>query len=205
MSKIYGFDAIIIAEPDHGGAYVEIPFDVKEVFDKNIVPVHATFDGEPYDGRLVKMGRPCHIIGIRKDIRAKIGKQSGDTVRVTLEERVLEAPKITTIDKYIAQYDGEIRQRMEKLRALIHECAPDITERMSWGMPTFWKGQNIIHFAVHKKHMGIYPGDLSLAPFDERLVGYKRTKGAVQFPHNEPMDYDLIRDITLYRLKEAKK
>jgi hypothetical protein len=32
------------------------------------------------------MGTPCHIIGVRKDIRSKIGKQPGDVVRVTIEE-----------------------------------------------------------------------------------------------------------------------
>ena len=90
MSKIYDFDAIIYKVPDMDGAYVEIPFDVKEAFGKGRVPVHATFDGEPYDGQLVKMGTPCHIIGIRKDIRAKISKQPGDSVRVTVEERQKE-------------------------------------------------------------------------------------------------------------------
>ena len=49
--------------------------------------MHATFDGETYDGSLVRMKTPCHILGIRKDIREKIGKQPGDTVHVTLEER----------------------------------------------------------------------------------------------------------------------
>ena len=86
-TKTYEFDAVIIKEPDHGGAYVEIPFDVKAEFSKGRVPVHATFDGEPYDGSLVKMGTDCHILGVRKDIRAKIGKQPGDVVRVTLSER----------------------------------------------------------------------------------------------------------------------
>lgn len=88
MSKTYEFDAIIIKHPKIDGAYVEIPFDVKEEFGKGRVLVHATFDGEKYDGQVVKMGTPCHIIGIRKDIRAKIGKQAGDTVHVTLEERI---------------------------------------------------------------------------------------------------------------------
>ena len=81
------FTAVIKKVPDIDGAYVEIPFDVKSVFGKGRVKVHATFDGEPYDGSLVRMGTPCHIIGIRKDIRAKIGKQAGDTVRITVEER----------------------------------------------------------------------------------------------------------------------
>ena len=69
------------------GAYVEIPFDVRAEFGRERVLVHATFDGEPYDGQVVKMGTPCHIIGLRKDIRAKIGKQPGNSVRVTLKER----------------------------------------------------------------------------------------------------------------------
>jgi hypothetical protein len=68
-------------------AYIEVPFDVKAEFGKGRVKVHATFDGEPYVGSVVKMGTPCHVIGIRKDIRAKIGKQGGDVVKVTLKER----------------------------------------------------------------------------------------------------------------------
>lgn len=76
------FDAVILKVPDLDGAYVEVPFNVKAVYGKARASVHATFDGKPYDGQLVKMGTPCHIIGIRKDIRARIGKQSGDKVRV---------------------------------------------------------------------------------------------------------------------------
>ncbi|MCP1110762.1 DUF1905 domain-containing protein [Ohessyouella blattaphilus] len=78
---------------DKGGAYVAFPFDVRQEFGKGRVKVHATFDGEPYDGSVVNMGikNPdgsiCYIIGIRKDIRGKIGKQVGDMVKVTIKER----------------------------------------------------------------------------------------------------------------------
>lgn len=85
--KLYEFDAVIQAVPGIDGAYVEIPFDVKAEFGKGRVPVHATFDGEPYDGQLVRMNTPCHIIGIRKDIRARIGRQPGDVIHVTLIPR----------------------------------------------------------------------------------------------------------------------
>lgn len=87
MSQIYEFEAELKKVPDIDGAYVEIPFDVKAVFGKGRVGVRATFDGEPYDGQLVRMGTPCHIIGVRKDIRARIGKRPGDTVHVTIQER----------------------------------------------------------------------------------------------------------------------
>lgn len=85
--KIYEFEAEIKKVPDIDGAYIEIPFDVKLEFGKGRVPVTAYFDGERYDGSLVKMKTPCHIIGLRKDIRAKIGKQAGDVVRVEIRER----------------------------------------------------------------------------------------------------------------------
>ena len=85
--KVYEFEAEIIKVPDINGAYIEIPFDVKEEFGKGRAPVVATFDGEPYEGSLVKMKTPCHIIGIRKDIREKIGKQPGDMIKVTIKER----------------------------------------------------------------------------------------------------------------------
>jgi len=60
---------------------------VKSEFGKGRVPVTATFDGERYEGSLVRMKTPYHIIGIRKEIRAKIGKQPGDVVKVTIVER----------------------------------------------------------------------------------------------------------------------
>ena len=85
--KIYEFTAVIRKVPDIDGAYMEIPFDVREEFGKGRVKVHATFDGVGYDGSLVRMGTPCHILGLRKDIRARIGKQPGDTVAVRLQER----------------------------------------------------------------------------------------------------------------------
>ena len=91
--KTYEFEAILHNVPDMDGAYVEFPYDVRKAFGKGRVKVHATFDGTPYDGSIVNMGvkktdgSVCYIIGVRKDIRAKIGKQAGDKVRVTLRER----------------------------------------------------------------------------------------------------------------------
>lgn len=89
MNKKYEFDAVIKKVPDIDGAYIEIPFDVKKEFGRGRVFVKATFDGEPYDGSIVRMGTPCHIIGIRKDIRTRIGKQPGDNIKVTIEERMI--------------------------------------------------------------------------------------------------------------------
>ena len=93
MNKKYEFDADIVKVPDIDGAFIAFPYDIRKEFGKGRVKVHVTFDGEPYDGSIVNMGvsNPdgsiCYIIGIRKDIRAKIGKQPGDTIRVVVVER----------------------------------------------------------------------------------------------------------------------
>jgi hypothetical protein len=95
MSKVYEFNAVIQpSKIGKGGAYVAFPYDIRSEFGKGRVKVHATFDGEPYDGSIVNMvvknpdGSVCCIIGILKGIQAKIGKQPGDSVSVIIEERL---------------------------------------------------------------------------------------------------------------------
>ncbi len=91
--KVYEYDAMIYDAGKTGGAYVVFPYDIRAEFGRGRVKVHATFDGEPYDGSIVNMGvkdadgNICYIIGIRKEIRSKIGKQPGDSVSVTIRER----------------------------------------------------------------------------------------------------------------------
>jgi hypothetical protein len=89
----YVFDAVIQAVPDKGGAYVVFPWNIREEFGKGRAKVHAVFDGVPCDGSIVNMGvknetgEICYIIGVLKSIRQAIGKQPGDTVRVTVIPR----------------------------------------------------------------------------------------------------------------------
>ena len=87
---LHEFTAVLIQNGDMDAAYVVVPVDIKAVYGKGRLAVHATFDGEPYDGQVVRMGTPDYIIGVRKDLRRKIGKTFGDTVTVTIlpkEER----------------------------------------------------------------------------------------------------------------------
>ena len=93
--KIYKYDAVIQSSVvGRGGAYVPFPYDVRVEFNKGRVKVYATFDGEPYEGSIINMGvknadgSVCYILGILKDIQAKLGKQPGDMVRVTIRERI---------------------------------------------------------------------------------------------------------------------
>ncbi len=85
--KIYEFDAELRKVPDIDGAYIEFPYDVRQEFGKGRVKVHATFDGQPYDGSLVRMKTPGHIIESVRTSGKKINKQPGDRIHVRIRER----------------------------------------------------------------------------------------------------------------------
>lgn len=92
-NKIYEYKSLIYSAGESGGAYVIFPYDIREEFGRGRVKVHVTFDEESYDGSIVNMGVKnaddsiCYIIGLRKDIRLRIGKEPGDQVYVTVKER----------------------------------------------------------------------------------------------------------------------
>lgn len=94
---VHKFEAIIKKLEDKDGAYIEIPFDVEKEFGAKRVKVKAKFDNIEYRGSIVKMGGPCHMIGITKDIRKKLGKDQGDIISVQVEkdeeERIVEIPE----------------------------------------------------------------------------------------------------------------
>ena len=97
--KKYNFKAIIKSAGDSGGAYVKFPFEVfKEFKTKGRVKVICYFEEIEYHGSLVKMGTDCHIIGITKDIRNKLGKNIGESVKVKLSvdtsERTVIIPEL---------------------------------------------------------------------------------------------------------------
>ena len=96
MSTRHSFCAWI-EDAGGGGAFVRIPAEVEAAFGKKRVLVNAWIDGEPYRGTLVRMGTPCQILIILKEIREKIGKGAGDEVEIVVEEdtkpRVVEIPE----------------------------------------------------------------------------------------------------------------
>jgi uncharacterized protein YdhG (YjbR/CyaY superfamily) len=73
---------------------------------------------------------------------------------------------------------------------------------MAYGIPTFRLHGNLVHFAGFKNHLGFYPTPAGIEKFKEELSKYASAKGSVQFPLDQPIPYDLIREITVFRVKE---
>ena len=106
-----------------------------------------------------------------------------------------------TIEEYISKQDSNIRPRLTAVYETIRTVLPEAEERISWSMPTFWKGRNIIHFAAAKNHIGLYPGPEAVEMFADRLSGYKTSKGAIQFSNNKELPLDLIAEIARWCYK----
>lgn len=108
------------------------------------------------------------------------------------------------IDDYIARHPPEVRERLAELRATIRRHAPAAEERVSYGMPAFYLGGNLVYFAAFQRHVGFYPGASGIAAFQREIARYKSGKGSVQFPHDEPLPLELVAAIVQFRVKEQE-
>lgn len=110
-----------------------------------------------------------------------------------------------SIDEYISNFSPETQELLKKVRAEIRLVLPNAQEKISYGIPTFWDGKNIIHFAAFNRHIGIYPGAKVIEQLKEILKDYPTSKGAIQFSLEKPMPFELIKQIAECSAKLNKK
>jgi uncharacterized protein YdhG (YjbR/CyaY superfamily) len=108
-----------------------------------------------------------------------------------------------SVDQYIESFPADIREMLEKVRAVIRQKAPDAVETMGYGVPAYrTNGKPLVYFAGFRKHIGFYATPAGHEAFSAELSQYKQGKGSVQFPFNRPIPYDLIGQIVEFRVKE---
>lgn len=105
----------------------------------------------------------------------------------------------TPITDYILGFPPEVQAKLNQMRDAILEIAPESTEKISWQMPTFHLNGNLVHFAAFKNHIGFYPGADGIEAFAAEFGALHFSKGAVQFPLDQPLPLDLVKRITAFR------
>ena len=113
--------------------------------------------------------------------------------------------KPQTVDEYIAIQEEALRPKLQELRSVLQAALPDAQERISWSMPTYWRGRNILHFAAAKKHIGLYPGGEAAAVFAEELKEYDVSKGTIRLPWDKELPVELIQRIARWCYEAYKK
>lgn len=106
------------------------------------------------------------------------------------------------VDQYIATFPLETQALLEQLRSTIKKTVPDAEEVISYKMPAYKLHGILVYFAGNKHHIGFYPTPSAIEKFKEELTAYKHSKGAIQFPINKPLPFDLIAKITAFRVQE---
>ncbi len=111
-----------------------------------------------------------------------------------------QGPK--TIDEYIAGFPKNVQSILQDLRQAIRNAAPQAQEVISYQMPAFKQNGTLVWFAAFKNHIGFYPTASAVEAFKEKLSPYETSKGTVKFPINEPIPFDLIKEMVCFRVKE---
>jgi uncharacterized protein YdhG (YjbR/CyaY superfamily) len=108
-----------------------------------------------------------------------------------------------TVDAYINAYPEDVRRVLKRMRQTIRAAAPAAVESISYQMPAYkLNGKPLVYFAGWKTHVGFYPIPSGIERFEQQLSRYKRAKGSVQFPLDQPIPYDLVTKIVRFRAKE---
>ena len=106
----------------------------------------------------------------------------------------------TAVDRYISNYTGDARQRLEQMRTLINSEVPDAVESISYGLVGYkLHDKPLVYFGGFPKHTGFYATPNGHEMFKQDFAQYKQGKGSVQFPLDQPLPLDLIRRVVQYR------
>ncbi|HST03128.1 MAG TPA: DUF1801 domain-containing protein [Chloroflexia bacterium] len=111
----------------------------------------------------------------------------------------------TSIDQYIATFPEDRQVLLQAVRAAIREAAPEAVEVISYQMPAFAQDGNLVYFAGLKDHIGFYPTPGGIEAFQDELSRYRTTKGAVNFPVDQPMPLELIGKVVRFRVAENSR
>jgi len=107
-----------------------------------------------------------------------------------------------SIDEYIKTFPPDVQKTLEKMRRTIRKAVPEAEEAISYQIPTFKLKGDLVYFAAFKKHIGFFPTSSGISAFKKELSKYKTSRGTAQFPLDQPIPYDLVTRIVLFRRKE---
>jgi uncharacterized protein YdhG (YjbR/CyaY superfamily) len=107
-----------------------------------------------------------------------------------------------TIDEYIETFEPAIQETLNEIRNFIKTEVSEATEKISYGMPTFYLNGNLVHFAAFKDHYGFFPSPSGIDAFKKELAPYRTGKGTLRFPIDKPIPWDIIQKVVQFRVKE---
>ena len=110
--------------------------------------------------------------------------------------------KFKTVDEYFSMFPASTKKILQEVRRTIKRAAPGAEEVISYNIPAFKYHGMLVSYAGYKKHIGFYPGAAGIKAFQKEIAQYKNSKGAVQFPVDQPVPVDLITKVVKFRIQQ---
>lgn len=115
-----------------------------------------------------------------------------------------DTTNITTIAAFITAQPLAVQPPLQAMYGILKAALPAAEERISYQMPTFWQGQAIVYFDAGEGYLGFYPTSGPIAQFVADLTGYRRSKGAVHLPLDQPLPAALITKMVQWQLAQVQ-
>jgi uncharacterized protein YdhG (YjbR/CyaY superfamily) len=109
------------------------------------------------------------------------------------------------VDEYIADFPPEVQDILAQIRSTVRAAAPEAKEVIKYQIPTYTLKGNLVSFAAYKNHIGLYPVPAGTKKFQKELAIYRAAKSTARFPLDQPIPFDLIRQLVKFRVKESSK
>jgi uncharacterized protein YdhG (YjbR/CyaY superfamily) len=109
---------------------------------------------------------------------------------------------MNAIDEYIKTFEPEVQKVLNEIRNFIKAEVPAATEKIAYGMPTFYLNGNLVHFAAFKDHYGFFPSPSGIDAFEKELAPYRSGKGTLRFPIEKPVPWEVIKKVVQFRAEE---
>jgi uncharacterized protein YdhG (YjbR/CyaY superfamily) len=111
-----------------------------------------------------------------------------------------------TVDEYLDKLPRDQRTVLEDLRQTIKALSPEITELISYGIPSFkYKGRQFVAFAAYPSHINFlimsYP---IMETFKSDLKRFETDKATIRFTVEKPMPAALLKKLIKARMAEIE-
>lgn len=113
---------------------------------------------------------------------------------------------IKSVDEYIAIFPQSVQEMLSALRLLIKDTCPDAVESIAYAMPAYkYKKKPLIYFAAFPHHIGLYATPSANIAFAKELSWYKQGKWSIQFPLDQALPLDVIKEMCMFKMEEIEQ
>jgi len=113
---------------------------------------------------------------------------------------------MSQIDDYLSTLNQPERAELQRIRDIIMTTVPEATETTSYGIPTFiYKGKHLIGFYVYRQHISLFPTAYPISVMKSKLVGYKLSKGTIQFTLAKTIPEPVIRGLVIAQIDQIDR